>query len=171
MPTRDFESIYTDFSRLVYWTAYGVTKSAQDAMDASQNVFLRVLKHIKKLETMTDPQLRGWLYRVTVNLCLDGKRKLSRELLMDEDIDMVATDEAVLPEPAALSAEKRLIVRSAIDTLPDVYRETVILHYFSGLGYVEIAELTGTTEGTIKSRMFRAKEKLCVLLKEGVSNG
>lgn len=50
MPARDFESIYADYSRMVYWAAYGVLKNESDAMDASQNVFLRVIKHQKSLK-------------------------------------------------------------------------------------------------------------------------
>lgn len=150
MPARDFESIYADYSRMVYWAAYGVVKNESDAMDVSQNVFLRVMKHQKKLETMEDAQLKSWLYRVTVNLCLDGKRKLKREVLADE-----------LPETPV----------SDTGALPDVYRETVTLHFFSELRYEEIAKLMGVSEGTVKSRMSRAKERLLALLKGGELHG
>lgn len=171
MPARDFESIYADCSRLVYWTAYGVVKAHADAMDVSQNVFLRVLKHIQKLEGMNDAQLRGWLYRVTVNACLDLKRKQRREVITDEGFDALPVSQSELPEAAALDAEQKRILREAIDSLPDIYRETVILHYFSGLSYENIAAHTGVSEGTVKSRMSRAKDKLFSLLKDGEKNG
>ena len=167
MPARDFESIYADYSRMVYWAAYGVLKNESDAMDASQNVFLRVIKHQKKLETMEDAQLKSWLYRVTVNLCLDGKRKLKREVLADELPEMPVSDVSVLPEAAALDAE----TREALQELPEIYRETVMLHFFSELRYDEIAKLTGVSEGTVKSRMSRAKERLLALLKGGAQHG
>ena len=165
MPARDFESIYADYSRMVYWAAYGVLKNENDAMDASQNVFLRVMKHQKKLETMEDAQLKSWLYRVTVNLCLDGKRKLKREVLADELPEMPVSDVSVLPEAAALDAETREALHRALQELPEIYRETVMLHFF------EIAKLTGVSEGTVKSRMSRAKERLLALLKGGAQHG
>ncbi|MCE5234445.1 MAG: RNA polymerase sigma factor [Clostridiaceae bacterium] len=171
MPARDFESIYADCSRLVYWTAYGVLKSQADAMDVSQNVFLRVLKHIKKLEDMNDAQLKGWVYRVTVNACFDLKRKQKREVVTDEGFDTLPVSERELPEAAALSAEQKRLLREAIDALPDIYRETVVLHYFSGLSYENIAAYTGVSEGTVKSRMSRAKDRLFSLLKDGELNG
>ena len=62
-------------------------------------------------------------------------------------------------------------MHNAIETLPDIYRETVVLHYFSGLSYDEIAAYTGVSEGTVKSRMSRAKDKLFSLLKDGEKNG
>lgn len=175
MPSRDFESIYADYSRMVYWAAYGVLKNESDAMDASQNVFLRVIKHQKKLETMEDAQLKSWLYRVTVNLCLDGKRKLKRklkrEVLADELPEMPVSDVSVLPEAAALDAETREALHRALQELPEIYRETVMLHFFSELRYDEIAKLTGVSEGTVKSRMSRAKERLLALLKGGAQHG
>ncbi len=173
MPGRDFDFIYAEYSRLVYWTAYGVVKNQADALDVSQNAFLRVLKHMDKLRAMSDPQLKGWLYRVTVNLCIDDKRKRSRELLSDDGElpDVADYDESVLPEPSAMTASTRETVRAAVDALPRAYREAVLLHYYSGLEYAEIASLTGAAEGTIKSRIFRAKAKLCTLLKEGESIG
>ena len=167
MPARDFDSIYAGYSRLIYWAAYGVMKSPQDAMDVSQNVFLKVFRHLKTLEGMTDAQLKGWLYRVTVNLCVDDKRKRKREVLVEEDVVSAETDESVLPEISALNEETRRLLQSAIDSLPDIYREAVTLHYYAGLTLAEIAELSGATEGTIKSRISRARAKLCEMLKEG----
>ena len=61
-------------------------------------------------------------------------------------------------------------LKRAIDALPDIYRETVMLHYYSGLDYKTIAAMQGSTEGTVKSRIFRAKERLYELLKEGEKN-
>ncbi len=156
---------------MVYWAAYGVVKNESDAMDVSQNVFLRVMKHQKKLETMEDAQLKSWLYRVTVNLCLDGKRKLKHEVLADELPETPVSDAGALPEAAALDAEARETLSRAVAALPDVYRETVTLHFFSELRYEEIAKLMGVSEGTVKSRMSRAKERLLALLKGGELHG
>ena len=171
MSTRDFESIYADYSRMVYWTAYGVVKNKDDAMDVSQNVFLRALKHMGKLERMEDAQLKGWLYRVTVNLCLDGKRRGKRETPVEELPETPDGDRLALPESAMLDEEARAALHRAVEELPDIYRETVMLHFFSELKYEEIAALMGVTEGTVKSRMSRAKERLLALLKGGEMHG
>jgi len=167
MPQWDFDSIYETHARLVYWTAYGVMKSQSDAMDVSQNVFLRVLKHMEKLQDMRTEQLKAWLYRVTMNLCIDMKRSRKREVTVDEFFEQEDLDESVLPEAAALSAEQKELVHAAINALPDIYRDTVVQHYFAGLDYEEIARLNGVSEGTVKSRMFRAKEKMMQFLKGG----
>lgn len=167
MPAWEFESVYEAFSRMVYWTAYGTLKSESDAMDVSQEVFIRVIRNIKKLENLNEAQLKSWLYRVTVNLCIDGKRRSKHEVVADELPETGVTSDEELPEAAALNREQKRLVREAVDALPDIYRETVTLHYFSGLAYEEIAALQGVSEGTIKSRMSRAKARLLEALKGG----
>ena len=165
MPQRSFESLYEDYSRMVYWTAYGIVKSESDASDVTQDAFLRVIKHLHKLQGFNDAQLKSWLYRVSVNLCMDLKRKQKRETLTDTFDDTQSVSESELPEVVALSEEQQKEVRKAIDALPEIYRQTVTLHYFSGLEYEKIAELLGVSEGTVKSRMFRAKQKLLEWIK------
>jgi len=171
MAVRDLESVYSAYSRMVYWAAYGVLKNEADAMDVCQSVFLRAMKHEKKLQTMEEGQLKSWLYRVAVNLCLDGKRKAKHEVLQDELPETAVSASSELPEAAALDAETKQRVWDAVGSLPDIYRETVMLHFFSELKYDEIAALTGVSEGTVKSRMSRAKERLLALLKGGELHG
>lgn len=169
MPGRDIESIYKDCSRMVYWAAYAITRQESDAMDAMQNTFLRAMDHLEQLQGMTDAQLRSWLYRVSVNLCKDGLRKQGRLTLTDEPLEPKGDNVYELPEAALISAEERAKVRGAIDQLPEIYRETVLLHHFSGCDYKQIARLTGTTEGNVKSRMSRAKQRLYEILKTDFS--
>ena len=84
MPARDIETIYRTCSRMVYWAAYGVTRRESDAMDAMQNTFLKAMSHMEQLEGMNDAQLKGWLYRVAVNLCKDALRKQRFETPAEE---------------------------------------------------------------------------------------
>ncbi len=170
MPQRDLESIYTKHSRMVYWAAYSVLRSESDAMDVTQNVFLRAIKHMGKLAAMEEGQLKAWLYRVAVNLSLDIKRKHKREYPVDELPERESADLYDMPEPYAISAEQRQLVRQAIERLPDIYREAVMLHYYSNMSCADIAALTGAAEGTVKSRISRARIRLMELLKEGEKN-
>lgn len=162
MPAWDFEAAYKANSRMVYWAAYGIVKNEADAMDVSQDTFVRTLRNEKKLAAMDERQQKAWLYRVAVNLCMDKKRRDKRETPVDEEsfFDLPSSDEATLPELSALDAEQKKTLRDAIDALPEIYRQTVTLHYFSELPYEQIASLMGVSEGTVKSRMSRAKERL-----------
>ena len=160
----EFEAIYKAFSRMVYWAAYGVTKSESDAGDVTQETFIRALKNADKLKDMEEAQIKAWLYRVCINLCMDNKRRLKREQLSDELPETAVENGAELPEVSVVNAEQRRIIRQAVEELPDIYRETVMLHYFSGLQYGDIAAMQGVSEGTVKSRMARAKAKLAKAL-------
>lgn len=158
------EAMYAAFSRMVYWAAYGVTKSESDALDITQETFIRAIKHADKLKSMEEAQLKGWLYRVCINLCMDSKRKQKREQPSEELPEVTVESEYELPEASAINKESRQSVRKAVDELPEIYRETVILHYFSNLRYDEIAALQGVSEGTVKSRISRAKARLAKAL-------
>lgn len=167
----DFDSIYNDYSRLVYWTAYGVMRSQSDAFDVMQDVFIKVYSNIDKLAAFPEPQLKSWLYRVCKNACIDEKRKRRKEVITDEFSTEAVVNEYELPESAFENEELRKRVRDAIDELPEIYRECVLLHYFSGMQYEDIANMTGVSTGTIKSRISRAKDRLYAKLKDGEGNG
>jgi RNA polymerase sigma-70 factor (ECF subfamily) len=157
---------------MVYWTAYSVSKNHHTAMDTVQNVFLRVLKHLAKLEEMTDAQLKGWLYRVTVNSGVDRIRKEKREVLSCDPDSGAAVSADELPEAAALSREQREAVKAGVDSLPEHYRQPILMYYFAEMSYTEISELLGVSEGTLKSRMSRARNILArSLAKAGDNNG
>ena len=168
MPSWDFESAYRENSRMVYWAAYGILKSEADALDVSQEVFLRALRNEDKLAVLDEARQRGWLYRVAVNLCMDKKRGEKREFPAEdtEIFDREDGDGEGLPEAAFMNAERKKLLREAIDALPAVYGESVLLHYFSGLSIDEIAALTGSSPGTIKSRLSRARQKLYDILEK-----
>lgn len=169
----DFDAIYTNYSRMVYWAAYNVTKNHDTALDVSQEVFVRVLKHLGSLKGYDDARIKRWLYRVAVNASLDILRKNKSETLYDEPPYDAPTDcRSELPEEAAESNEQNLILKRCIDKLDEHYRTPVMLHYFSGLGYSEIASMLGVAEGTVKSRISRAKTMLASDLKrEGIDYG
>ena len=162
MPAWDFEAAYSDNSRMVYWTAYGILKSEADALDVSQETFLRALRGEDTLCTLSAPQQRAWLYRVAVNLCMDKKRREKREFPAEdtEIFEGESREDRELPEAALMNAERKRLLRAAIDELPEIYRECVLLHYFSGLSLEEIAALDGTSLGTVKSRLSRARQRL-----------
>lgn len=91
---------------------------------------MKAMSHMDQLEGMNDAQLKGWLYRVAVNLCKDALRKQRFETPAEEMTEPAVDSVYELPEAAMLSAEEKGQVRAAIDQLPHIYREAVLLHYF-----------------------------------------
>ena len=165
----DFDKIYTDYSRLVYWAAYRVVSHRETAEDVTQTVFTKVLANKATLIKLAEPQLKSWLYRTTTNLALDIVRRNKYEQPDAEPISELIADDSPSPEKVAIDRDRAERVRQAVDSLDDAYREVVMLHYFSNLTVREISECTGISEGTIKSRLVRARTLLAERLKNEVS--
>lgn len=132
-----------------------ITLSEIDAIDdISQEVFITVFKNLKNFRY--ESQFTTWLYRITINKCKDYLRKKRVRRIfssVDEDYNYRSTE---IDE----NNDVRMIVRKAIDKLPDKLRIPMILRDIEGLSYQEISESLELDLGTVKSRIFRARESL-----------
>ncbi len=158
MPERDFDTIYENYSRLVYWAAYRVLSDREQTEDVTQNVFMTVLHSMDQIAPMSDAQLKGWLYRVSVNAALDFKRRQSKEVLSDEPVGAEVADAGATPEDEAALNDTRAAVREVLNGMDDIYREPLVMYYFSEMSVLEIADALGVSEGTVKSRMNRGRK-------------
>lgn len=170
MSERSFDSIYTDYSRLVYWAAYRVVSHQETAEDITQQVFERAYLNLDKISGLADAQLKSWLYRVATNLSLDYVRKAKHELLSDEPLGPDVPDSEPLPESELIIKKRNDAVRRAIEQLDEASRTVITLHYFSEMTVSEISEATGISQGTIKSRLVRARKLLSEMLKAEADN-
>jgi RNA polymerase sigma-70 factor (ECF subfamily) len=147
---------------------YHLAPDWTDRADLSQEVWIRVYRNIKRLQEPS--KFRGWLSRITTNLFYDELRKRKRintPLSLDaplsvEDGEMdweIASDD---PGPAEEMITREFYdqLRGAIADLPEVFRTTIVLREIEGMSYEEIAELTGVSLGTVKSRIARARQRL-----------
>jgi len=168
-----FEEFVSQYEKTVYSIACRILGNTHDAEDASQEVFLRVYRHISRFRE--DSSLSTWVYQITVNVCYDMTRRKKRHpqislTAQDEDGEEIQTeipdtDERYQPEAYAQRREMRENVHRAIDTLPEEQRQIIILRELTGLSYDEIAHILALSEGTVKSRLFRARERLSRILR------
>jgi RNA polymerase sigma-70 factor, ECF subfamily len=163
-------ALVAEYSTTLYRVAYSVVRNAAEAEDAVQEAFLRVLKHRDQLTEIRD--LRVWLVRITWNVVLDKKRR-SKTRPENEDIADFAR---VLPagdrraDEAIISSQEHSRILRAIDQLPAKERQALLLSAVDELATPEIAAVLGTTESSIRSRIFRARRELSTLLaKQGVT--
>jgi len=135
-----------------------------DAEEATQDVFLRV--HEKLGQFRGASRLGTWIYRVAYSVAVNRSRA-ARLRLPHVDVsllrDLAARDD---PHRDLAESERTAIVAAAMESLPDVYRTAVYLHYWHDAPLEEIAELLGAPVGTIKSYLFRARERLARSLEE-----
>lgn len=168
--TETIAALVAEYSATLYRVAYSVMRNGAEAEDAVQEAFLRVLKHRDKLSQIRDP--RVWLVRITWNVVLDRKRRGKTRPENDDIADFVrvlpATDRQADEE--LISSQEHSRILALIDRLPAKEREALLLSAVEELTTAQIASALGTTESSVRSRIFRARRELSALLeKEGVS--
>ena len=167
-----FEKLVTEYERAVYAIAQRMTGNAEDAADMTQETFIKAYNSLSSFRG--DSKFSVWLYRIANNVCLDFLRSRSRKptvSLSAEDDDGEETqldiaDESQSPELLLESALTRDAVRRGLEQLSPEYRQILLLREIQGLSYEEIAAALGIESGTVKSRIFRARKRLCTFLIE-----
>ena len=134
------------------------------AEDAVQETFLRVLRHRDKLGEIRDH--RVWLVRITWNVVLDRKRRAKTRPETEDIADLVRVLPAKDPtaESVTISSQERARILALIDRLPKKEREALLLSAVEELSTTQTAAVLGTTESSVRSRIFRARHQLSALL-------
>ena len=154
---REFEARLADSAALAVRIAYGVLRNKPDAEDVAQEAFARAYRRFSALRDRE--RFRAWLVRMTFRIALDHRRS-QRRRTMREDAVVAITPQAGDFEADALAKERSERLWRAIDELPDRLRVVIVLAAIEGHGLKDVAALLGVAEGTIKSRMFEARQKL-----------
>lgn len=157
-----FEPLVKAHELGVYNLALRMLKNEQDALDASQEAFLRAWRALSSFRG--DSRFSVWLYRLTSNVCLDMLRRSGRlqtdSLTGEQGEDIPLPDRRGDPQRALERKELSAAVLEGLEALPPDFRQALVLRDINGLSYDEIAQLTGLESGTVKSRIFRARRKL-----------
>jgi len=167
-----FELLVTAYEKNVYNVALQMTGNREDAQDMTQEAFIKAYNSLSGFRG--DSRFSSWLYRIVSNVCLDYKRKQSRRpassLTVEDDEgeeqQLDVADESQSPEALLERKLTREAVRKGLRQLPDEQRQILLLREIQGLSYEEIGEVMDLEAGTVKSRIFRARKKLCALLLE-----
>lgn len=160
-----FEQLVLAYQKPVYNLALRLVANPDDAFDLTQEAFLRAWR---KLDTVrAEEAFSAWLYRLTYNVCLDflrtSKRRKAVSLTVSDeesDVQLDVPDPAPDPETAMLRAADQAAVAQAMNQLAAEYRQILTLRIINDLSYQEIGEILGVAEGTVKSRLSRARQSL-----------
>ena len=165
----DFEKLVTAYEKNVYNIALRMVGDPDDAADMTQETFIKAYRALSSFRG--DSKFSSWLYRIASNVCLDFLRSRSRHpqvSLSTVDEDDRATfelpDMRQNPEEQLMKKLSMEAVRRGLEQLPEQQRQILVLRELGGLSYAELAQTLGLEEGTVKSRIFRARKRLCALL-------
>ena len=153
------EEVIDRYADMVYRLALLQVKSQADADDIFQEVFIRLVKNIEKLQSWE--HVKAWLIKVTINC----SRKHFAKFEIKNFLPVEEIEETGVEEGGYERAEGEGPVTEAVKKLPPKYRNVVHLFYYEELSVQEIAGATGQKESTVKSQLFRAREMLKEMLK------
>ncbi len=167
-----FETLVTEYEKGVYAIAQRMTGNPEDAADMTQETFIKAYNSLQSFRG--DSKFSVWLYRIASNVCLDFLRSRSRKPAVSlsveddegEETELDIADESQSPELLLERGLTRDAVRRGLQALPPDYKQILLLREIQGLSYEEIADVLQIEVGTVKSRIFRARKRLCTFLIE-----
>lgn len=169
--TQAFEQLIEDYEKKVFNIALRMMGNYDDAKDMAQESLIKVYKSISSFKEQSS--LSTWIYRITTNVCLDElrKRKSRKVVYIDENIKFddgeakkeIVSDE-ITPEEKVERDEIKRMLNSAISELSDEHKTVIVLRDIQGFSYEEISNITKCPQGTVKSRINRARQALKEIL-------
>jgi RNA polymerase sigma-70 factor (ECF subfamily) len=157
--TAAFEGLVDRYQRVLFTVALRMLGDHAEACDAAQNAFIKAYGKLESFDRSR--RFFSWIYRILVNECLNAQRDRPRHEELPPDLPDSET-------PAALfeAGERRARVQAAILALPLEYREVIVLRHFTELSYDEIGQALQLPTRTVKSRLYTARERLAVSLRD-----
>ncbi|WP_224368952.1 RNA polymerase sigma factor [Hyalangium versicolor] len=179
---RAFKLLVERYQRKVYAVALGMLKDKEEAMDVSQEAFVKVYKYLDHFKG--DASFYTWLYRITVNICIDIIRKRSgmggEAVEFDETVPMDVSEANIgalgsrlgtNPQKSALRRELAEKIQEALAAVPEKHRAILLLREVEGMSYEDLSRTLDIPKGTVMSRLFHARAKVQKILSEYLELG
>jgi RNA polymerase sigma-70 factor (ECF subfamily) len=174
-----FNELVVTYERRVFALVFRMLGRREEAEDLAQEVFVQVFKAIDQFRG--DSKLSTWIYRIAVNLCKNRTKYLSRRHVGEtDDVDAMAeraplsaakgvsVGDISRPDELVEGMQLEVIVKRAIAMIEPDFREVLILRDVEDMSYEEIASVTGLADGTVKSRIHRARGQLRLLVEKAI---
>ena len=158
--TEAFADLVMEHQSFVYNLALRSLSDPHEAEDVSQEAFVRAWQALPRFRHKA--KFSTWLYRIVTNLCYSRLPKLKRELAAIDSDEMINLPDEAFPEPGVgiEAEERRKFLHQQIELLPESYKLVISLRFQQDLSYAEIAEVVEMPLGTVKTVLYRARERL-----------
>lgn len=153
---REFEASLAEWSRLAFRVAYSVLRHREDAEDVAQDALTKAHRQLGQLRDRE--RLRAWLVRMAWRMAIDRRESHQRRVAREQTPDVA--DSPPTSEDLVLSAERSERLWAVIDSLSEKLRIVVVLNAIEGHDLSEVASMLGIPEGTVKSRLFEARQQM-----------
>src|SRR5436190_4702784 len=163
-----FEELVRRYQRPIAAYVYRMVGDYDAALDLTQEVFIKVYNSLSRYRA--EFKFSTWIYKIAHNAAIDHLRRHAvREQAMTTSVDgerreVLIESRRLTPEQESERKERRSEIESVVQLLPSSYRELIVLRHSHDLSYDEMAEVTGLPLGTVKNRLFRAREAMRELL-------
>ncbi len=161
---RALEELFTRFYESVYKSAFFITRDRMLAEDVAQETFLKAYDKIEQLQDAS--RVEAWLIRIAMNKARDELRRRQRQAASMDDGPEPAGSTKDLPETRLLARELHLLINAAIDRLEPEYQDVIFLKYYRDYTTKKIAEVLQVPEGTVKTRLRKARSLIEAALRE-----
>ena len=163
--TNAFGTLVASYEKFIFNVACKMFSNSEDAADIAQEALIKVYKNIDKFDF--NSSFSTWLYRITVNACIDEMRRRKGKESFSIDAEDEESGLTVQIEDTSLNAEEKVIqnetvseVRAAIDNLSEEHKTVIILRDLQDMTYEQVAQTLDISIGTVKSRLARARKSL-----------
>jgi RNA polymerase sigma-70 factor (ECF subfamily) len=170
-----FEELVRRYQRPIAAYVYRMVGDYDAALDLTQEVFIKVYNSLSRYRS--EFKFSTWIYKIAHNAAIDHLRRYAvREQALaggwdGERREISIESRRLTPEQESELEERRSEIEQVVDVLPPAYRELIVLRHSHDLSYDEIAEVTGLPLGTVKNRLFRAREAMRdLLLRRGITS-
>ncbi|MBN1945211.1 MAG: sigma-70 family RNA polymerase sigma factor [Bradymonadales bacterium] len=164
-----FRILVERYQKKVFSIAYGMVHNREDAMDLTQDAFLKAYHNLEQFEGSSS--FYTWLYRIAINVSIDMIRRSGKHVLVDYDDRLLRDTEhaegGLMPstlgvDPQRTYGRKELLeqIDRALADLSPIHKEAILLREVEGLSYQEMAEVMGVSKGTVMSRLHHARRNL-----------
>jgi RNA polymerase sigma-70 factor, ECF subfamily len=174
---RAFKLLVERYQRKIYAVALGMLRDKEEAMDVSQEAFVKVYRYLDHFKG--DSSFYTWLYRITVNICIDAIRRRGggrgETVEFDETMPMDVAEANIgalgsrlgtNPQKAALRKELAGKIQEALGEVPEKHRAILLLREIEGMSYEDLSRTLKIPKGTVMSRLFHARTKVQKILSE-----